>query len=117
IDVDVPAITTCVEDQSFCQTVSGTYTIPTLTDMTDPCDSDLSVSFDITGDTERSGTGNDASGTFNVGTSYIVWTIDNGCRTATCTTTVTVTAAVAHNLGKDTYYCSIQGAIDDAAVG
>jgi hypothetical protein len=84
-DNTAPSIT-AVPNQSFCGT-AGTYTIPVLS-ATDNCSA--SVSYSITGATTRSGTGNNASGTFNAGTSVINWTITDGTNTINSSTTVTV---------------------------
>jgi hypothetical protein len=56
----------------------------------DNCGRPIDISFTITGATNRNGTGNDASGNFNIGVSTITWIVTNGCTTSTCTTTVTI---------------------------
>jgi len=63
--------------------------IPTLS-ASDNCGKSIKINFSITGATNRSGTGNDASGAFSVGVSTITWTATNGCTISTCTTTVTI---------------------------
>ena len=100
IDVPAPVITTCPADQEFCINGMGTYTIPTIA-ATQTCGNALTISYAISGATTRSGSGNDASGTFNVGTSTITWTVGDGCQQATCATTVIVyalpTATIAYS--------------------
>lgn len=61
------------DDQKYCVTENGQYTIPAIT-ATDDCGDAVSYSYSITGATERNGTGTDASGVFNPGTSTITWT-------------------------------------------
>ena len=49
------------------------------------------MNYVVSGATSRSGTGTDASGSFNVGESTITWTAtDANGNTSTCTTTVTI---------------------------
>ena len=83
-----PQITFCPANLIACETEASTYVIPTLA-ATDNCGKPLTITYDITGATNRNGTG-DASGVFGVGTSTIVWTVSNGCMSTTCTTTVTI---------------------------
>ena len=83
-----PQITSCPANLITCETEAGTYVIPTLA-ATDNCGKPLTITYDITGATNRNGTG-DASGAFGVGTSTIVWTVSNGCISTNCTTTVTI---------------------------
>jgi fibronectin type 3 domain-containing protein len=91
-DDKAPVVTEPV-DQFFCYSNGDTYTVPSLT-ATDNCGV-ASVSYVVTGATARSGAGTDASGTFNTGTSTIVWTVTDvhGNETAD-TTLVTVNAAL-----------------------
>lgn len=73
--------------KSFCYNENG-YSI--LASAEDNCGV-ASVSYTITGATERSGSGNDASGNFNVGVSTIAWTVtDIHNNQTTGSTTVTV---------------------------
>jgi hypothetical protein len=59
--------------------------------VTDNCNRDLTITYEITGATTRNGTGINASGTFNVGVSTITWTVTDACgNKATCSTTVTI---------------------------
>jgi hypothetical protein len=89
IDNERPVITTLAA-QDFCVNNSGYYTIPAL-QAADLCGA-VTVSYEITGATSRTGTGNNASGVFNPGVSVIKWTVyDAAGNRATGTTTVTVT--------------------------
>jgi hypothetical protein len=68
------------------------YTIPLFT-ATSPCGTINNYGFSITGATTRNGNTNNASGTFNVGTSMIIWTATDALgNTSTCQTTVVVNA-------------------------
>jgi hypothetical protein len=74
----------------FCAATSNSYSVPAFV-ATDDCGDALSYTYTITGATQRNGTGNDASGTFNIGTSIIVWTAnDSWGNSASCTTTVII---------------------------
>jgi hypothetical protein len=85
-----PVVTTCTADVKFCATENSSYTIPAFI-ATDDCGDAIGYVYAITGATERNGTGNDASGTFNIGTSVIVWTAtDSWGNQATCSTTVVI---------------------------
>jgi hypothetical protein len=87
---DIPPVITCPPAQIFCAVNSNTYTIPPAT-ASDNCSGTLNITYQITGATTRSGTGNNASGVFNIGVSTITWTVTDTCgNTATCTTTVTI---------------------------
>jgi hypothetical protein len=80
----------CPPAQIFCTVNSNTYTIPPAT-ASDNCIGALNFTYQINGATTRSGTGNNASGVFNVGISTITWTVTDACGNAsTCTTTVTI---------------------------
>ena len=88
-DAQAPSITSCPTVSPFCVNSTGNYTIPVLT-ATDNCPG-LTVSYSISGATTRTGTGTNASGAFNPGTSTINWTVrDAAGNTSTCQTTVTV---------------------------
>ncbi|MEO7530362.1 MAG: T9SS type A sorting domain-containing protein, partial [Sediminibacterium sp.] len=85
----VPVITT-VANQIFC-TGSISYMIPVL-NATDNC-SLVTVSYTISGATTRTGTTNNASGSFNTGLSTINWTVKDGSNNITySSTTVTINA-------------------------
>ena len=86
---NTPPTITCPAEQTFCKVANNTYTIPVLT-QSDNCVI-LSTTYKITGVTSRTGTGTNASGTFNQGVSTITWTVkDVNGNTSTCTTKVTV---------------------------
>src|SRR5437762_10537990 len=78
----------CPLPQFFCEVAGNNYTIGAPT-ASDNCGKPINITFVITGATTRSGSG-DASGIFNLGVSTITWTADNGCTTASCSTTVTI---------------------------
>ena len=87
-DVTPPTLT-CPPAQTFCKVWNNTYTIPLLI-QSDNC---VIATTDcrITGATNRSGYGTDASGIFNVGVSTIKWTVkDVNGNVSTCTSTVTI---------------------------
>jgi hypothetical protein len=87
-----PAVTTCTAEVKFCAATSNSYSVPAFI-ATDDCGDAPTYAYTITGATERNGTGNDASGTFNIGTSLIVWTAtDSWGNAATCSTTVIINA-------------------------
>ena len=76
----------------FCENTAGTYTLPTVT-ATDNCGV-ASVSFAITGVTQRIGTGFDAGTAFNVGVSTITYTVtDVNGNVSTKSVVVTVNKA------------------------
>lgn len=75
--------------QFLCANASNTYSLPPLT-VTDNCGI-ASISYNITGATNRSGTGNNAGGIFNPGTSTIAWLVtDVNGNTQTSNTQVIV---------------------------
>ncbi|MBN2778966.1 MAG: gliding motility-associated C-terminal domain-containing protein, partial [Bacteroidales bacterium] len=86
-----PIITvSCPPDQSFNATPGDNYTIPELV-ATDNCSGGFSVDWIITGATNRTGSGTDASGFFAVGVSTINWEITDACgNTHTCSTIVEI---------------------------
>ncbi len=89
-DVTPPTLV-CPPAQTFCKVPNNTYTVPVLV-QSDNCVI-VSTTYKITGVTSRTGTGTNASGTFNQGVSTITWTVkDVNGNTATCATTVTVVA-------------------------
>lgn len=86
-----PVITSCPTVPAFCTSNSGTYTIPSFT-ATSVCGV-VNYNYVISGVTVRSGNTNNASGSFNLGTSTITWTATDGIgNTSTCQTTVVVNA-------------------------
>lgn len=88
VDNELPVITSLPANQSFCTNGTGSYTIPLLT-ATDNCGIS-SISYTITGATNRTGNGNNASGLFNVGISTIKWAVSDAQYTVYRTTTVTI---------------------------
>jgi hypothetical protein len=88
-DVTAPNITSLPTVGVFCYNANGNYSIPELK-ATDNCNN-VTVNYTISGATVRSGSGSNASGIYNVGSSTINWTADDGHgNKATATTTVTV---------------------------
>jgi hypothetical protein len=96
-DQTAPTITSCTPSVFHCYddvTSPGEYSVPPVA-ATDACGGTVTYSFSISAPTNRSGSGNDASGTFAVGTSTITWTAKDPCGNATqCTTTVTINPAM-----------------------
>lgn len=91
VDTTKPVIT-CTSSQTYCEVPLETYTIPELV-ASDNCSGILNTTFIITGSTSRSGSGNNASGLFNIGVSTITWTVVDACgNTSNCSYTVTITA-------------------------
>jgi uncharacterized delta-60 repeat protein len=87
-DTTRPVIT-CISELNLSLEGSNLYTIPAL-EAKDNCGV-KSVSFSITGATMRNGSGNNASGTFNIGVSYIDWRVaDSSNNVTTCRNTVIV---------------------------
>lgn len=79
----------CPQDQTFCKVSNNQYNVPELT-ASDNCGI-TSIKYNITGATSRFGTGTNASGYFNPGTSYINWTIkDNNGNVSTCNSKVKI---------------------------
>ena len=93
-DTQNPTLT-CPAAQTLCYVAAGNYTIPNLI-ATDNCTSPLTVTYNITGATTRTGTGINASGSFNAGTSTITWTVTDACNnTSTCSTIITISQITA----------------------
>jgi hypothetical protein len=90
VDNTVPVIT-CPATQNFCKRSDDTYTIPSLI-ASDNCGISTTT-FDVKegATTVRSGSDNNASGTFALGTSTIIWTVtDIHSNVSICSTTVNV---------------------------
>ncbi|MEI6948175.1 pectinesterase family protein [Paraflavisolibacter sp. H34] len=88
-DGTAPVVTYLPEVPVLCYRPDGVYTIPALA-ATDNC-STVGISYRISGATSRSGSGANASGSFNEGVSTITWTIsDDHGHENTVQTTVTV---------------------------
>jgi hypothetical protein len=93
-DTTAPVITSCPQPVTFTAIASGSYTVPLLT-ATDNC-GNANVTYSISGATRRDGTGANASGSFDVGTSTITWTVTDADGNSTnCQTVVTVQTAPA----------------------
>lgn len=96
-----PTVTSCTAEVTYCDNATDTYTVPAFI-ATDDCGDNISYSYVITGATERSGTGNNASGNFNVGTSTVVFTgTDTWGNSATCSTTVIVQQSYTYYVDAD----------------
>lgn len=93
-DNEKPVITAYpVAPVTLCYNAGGTYDIASL-QASDNCGVS-STTYVVTGATTRSGSGADASGAFNPGTSIIAWTVkDAAGNTATGQTTVVVNSAL-----------------------
>ncbi len=79
----------CPSNRVYCRTANDQYILPVLT-ASDNCGI-ASITYQITGATNRSGTGVNASGLLNPGTSVIRWTVtDVNGNTSTCTTNITI---------------------------
>jgi hypothetical protein len=103
-----PVVITCPPSQTFCEVASNNYIIPAAT-VTDNCSRNLAITYNVTGATTRSGTGTDASGTFNVGTSTITWTVTDACgNVSTCTTVVTINPLPTPDIDGPTPVCEGQ---------
>jgi len=88
-DTEKPIINCIPTLPVFCHNTTGTYTIPLVTAF-DNCNF-VSIQYSISGATIRSGFGNNASGSFNVGTSIITWTATDGSgNNTTCQTNIIV---------------------------
>jgi hypothetical protein len=103
-DVTAPVISYCPETSAQCFNATDTYNVPMLK-ATDNCGT-VNISYAISGATTRSGNGSDASGSFNVGTSTINWTVnDSHGNQATFQTIVTVNSAISVSIA-DVYAVS-----------
>lgn len=88
-----PGAIACPAAAVHCINGSGTYTVVPLNTANDCGVS--GVGYTVTGATNRSGSGNDASGAFNPGTSTITWTVTHThSPLTTCQSTVTVGSGV-----------------------
>jgi hypothetical protein len=77
----------------LCVSNNRSYTIPRLV-ASDNC-GPVSITYNISGATNRSGVGDNASGIFNNGTSTITWTVrDSSNNTASCQTRVIVNSPI-----------------------
>jgi hypothetical protein len=81
-------VVTGISNQTFCGN-AGTYAIPAVS-ATNNCGI-TSLTYQVTGATSRSGSGVNATGSFNSGTSTITWTItDASGRTSSTSATVAI---------------------------
>jgi sugar lactone lactonase YvrE len=93
----IPPVIVCPAPVVRCYSTNNTYTVPLLS--ASDISGIMNVSYAITGTTNRSGTGTNASGIFNVGRSTIVWTVKDGAgNTSTCSTAVTIDAPLNGNI-------------------
>jgi len=84
---------TCIEPQQLCWDSTNTYTIPPIS-ISSTCQS-LDITYTITGATSRTGTGINASGQFNPGTSTITWQVtDCNGKTLSCSSIVEISKIV-----------------------
>jgi len=89
-------VVTAPASQSFCYAGSS-YSLPSLV-ASDNCGV-ASIAYTISGATQRSGSGANASGTFNTGVSTISWTVtDVHGNAATASTTVSVNSALTSSI-------------------
>lgn len=118
IDNERPEITD-QPAQVFCAGAGNAYTIPVL-NASDHCGT-VTISYVITGATNRSGSGNNASGNFLPGLSQIHWTVkDASGNTSTSTTSVTINPLPAANLtvsGPDVFCKDITVSAVNAGAG
>jgi hypothetical protein len=109
-----PPVLTCPATQVLCYT-GASYSIPALV-ATDNAGI-AAVNYSITGVTTRSGTGNNASGAFNIGTSTISWTAtDVNGYSSSCTTTVNIQPPLSVAI-PDMYAVSPGGNVNTIYVG
>ena len=93
-DLSVPIITYRPEAPAQCYSASGNYAIPALL-ATDNCGT-TNITYSISGATNRNGSGANASGSFNIGSSTIHWVVDDGHgNLATTETTVVINGPLA----------------------
>jgi hypothetical protein len=113
-DVTNPVIT-CAPSQFFCYNTNNNYTVPAL-NANDNC-SIVSVQYTIQGATQRSGTGNNASGVFNIGNNIITWKVtDINGNVSECTTAVTVNSPVTVSI-PDVYAVAPGGDVNTLYLG
>jgi hypothetical protein len=92
-DQAAPVITGCPGDQTFCETTDNIFSIPATISATDNCNGVVNITYQVSGATNRIGSGNNASGVFNTGISTIIWSAADICgNISTCTTIVTINA-------------------------
>jgi gliding motility-associated-like protein len=80
----------CPEEQTFCESSSGIYNIPPVL-FSGSCGQNTSLSYVLSGATQRSGTGPDASGIFLPGLTLLEWFLSDECgNSLVCTTSVEI---------------------------
>ena len=93
---DIAPVLTAPSAQFFCF-AGSTYTLPSLA-ATDNCGVS-SITYTVSGATQRSGSGADASGAFSVGTSTITFTVtDVHGNTNSATTSVTINSLLSSSI-------------------
>ncbi|MEN9909057.1 MAG: hypothetical protein RLZZ540_2206 [Bacteroidota bacterium] len=113
-DTEVPVVSV-TPSVSLCYDASRNYNIPTAT-ATDNCNIS-SISYQITGSTNRNGNALDASGNFNMGTSTITWIVaDNAGNSNTAATTVTINSPISATIA-DVYAVSPGGKANTIYLG
>lgn len=109
------AIADAPPSQALCFNSTNTYSIPLLS-VTNTCGIQ-SINYIITGATNRSGSGNNASGIFNAGTSTINWVVvDDKGKTLTASTSVFVNNPIAISI-PDVYSVNPGGEINTIYIG
>ena len=92
---------------SLCYNAAGNYQLPQLV-TSDNCGI-YSVSYTITGATNRSGTGLDASGNFNIGQSAVTFTVmdvNGNVKTATYNVVITPAPAAGYTVSTPEAFCN-----------
>jgi hypothetical protein len=114
-DDEKPAISLCPSVPVQCYNSNNSYIIPVIT-ASDNCGIE-SIKYTITGATTRSGNGNNASGTFNIGTSTITWIItDVNGNQSSCQTTVIINSPVISTI-PDAFAINPGGAANTVYIG
>ena len=99
VDNQPPVVTFCPAPQVLCHNSSNLYTIPAIVAGDANSCGPLSYSYVITGATQRTGTGADASGSFNVGTHTITWAVKDGSNnSATCSVNVIINSPISASI-------------------
>lgn len=111
----IPPVVVCPPAQNLCYQAGNIYTIPLLV-ASDNVGIET-INYSISGSTIRNGTGPNASGLFNPGTSTIQWRVTDGAgNTSICSMTVKVyprfTASIA-----DSYPLLIRGKVNTLYIG
>src|SRR6185295_7422254 len=100
----IPPVINCTSPQAFCETQNN---VTLLLTASDNCSGTLIITYQITGATTGSGTGNNGSGVFNTGVSTITWTVTDACgNSSTCSTTVTINNQITPTFAPVAAICS-----------